>query len=196
MPSAGGACRGSGSSSQGALHTAPPGLGPPCHTQGHECILPAHPQRFQGGAIAYPTRGRQSHGAPGFHSAVEASRGNNSLIPFLNQGQETTCGVSHRWLLPLPGCPCPDLLLLRSHERGGALDGDPVLTDPQSGLPHLLRSALIFNPQTLEFQSKPRPRASPTQPESGQNIKLSVSLLIFIQQHCSLPVFICNKSFP
>lgn len=68
--------------------------------------------------------------------------------------------------------------------------GDPVLSDPLSRSP----SALIFNPQTVEFQSKLRPSASPAHPELGQNIKPGgVSLLTLIQQHCSLPSSKCSE---
>lgn len=63
-----------------------------------------HPQ-YRGGATAQPTRGRQRPQRSRFLSVVEASRGNNSLIPFQNQGQETTCSV------PQPTAPSARLSL-------------------------------------------------------------------------------------
>lgn len=51
-----------------------------------------HPQ-YREATLPSPHVGGRGLSAPGFHSVVEASRGNNSLIPFRNQGQETTCSV-------------------------------------------------------------------------------------------------------
>lgn len=149
----------------GPQHMTLPGAGALSHTGGRACILPAH--THSSGAVEPPNpprMGGRGLGNPGFRSAAEASRRNNSLIPLLHQGQGRTGTESHSRLLPVPGCPGADLLLLRSQlgERGLGWDtGLPVLPAPQPGFPHLMQSALIFDPHPIEFQSWRRPSASP-----------------------------------
>lgn len=84
----------------GAQHMALAWPGSWVPPRGHACLPLAHTHGSGAAPPPSPHVGGRGLGGPGFHSAVEALRGNNSLIPFLNQGQETTCAESPRRLLP------------------------------------------------------------------------------------------------
>lgn len=159
-------------------------------------------QQFRGSSALNPHVG--GHNTPGFHSVVEVSRGNNSLIPFLNQGQETTCKV-HRRLLPLPGCPCADLLLPKTSPKqqreavgwNSGWEGDVGCLVHRAHIwgPSLYASVMsldTFKSWLTELQNKLRPNALCFHPRLAQNAKLSVLLLI-IQQLQSLPTFLLSE---